>query len=468
MHCRSLHKEFALALSILFLLSSSLSAQKSVSSVQPVTFLDSTREQDGLAGSVRRVKIENASLQFAAGKLEEGPRQLLEVTTYALNGKRIDNVSYPLRSGPSRKEEYRYDDKGNIIEMTLRGADGSILSREAYEYEFDRFGNWRKMVTSLVVFEGGELKREPVEITYRTFTYYFDDAVASVIDSNVPAALPKAPLLGSSRSLGTDIPIGGTVFRAASEQVAAVDSHAESNSAPPMPRPSLTSTVVEKTEMDLENSAPRRGKRGLTEDVDEERPSEVRPTAKLSNNKVAVTETRAAVPPPASSERNGTSSNAALSFYKIGRASFDSGDPKSAVRAFLDSLKIEPKSAEVNLSLGNAYIALKKPHEAIKAFKRAIELDPDLAEAHYGLGLKYHELGRFRDAANSFKKAAHLDPSMAKAHFGLALAYQELGDDSGRTEHYRILQRLDAGLAKRLEQSFAKSVLPCGGKPFCQ
>lgn len=171
-------------------------AQNSGSSVQPaayVTILDSTKAQDGLIGSVRRVQTETAKLEPKAGSLTEGQRQLLEVTTYNLKGNRIDNASYPLAGSPIGKEEYKYDRKGNIVEMTLRGDDGSIISRETYKYEFDDIGNWTKMVTSLVVFEGGELRYEPVEVTYRTITYYYDQTVAKIVGSRTSETNASPP-----------------------------------------------------------------------------------------------------------------------------------------------------------------------------------------------------------------------------------------------------------------------------------
>ncbi len=86
--------------------------------------------------------------------------------------------------------------------MTVRDDRGAILNREAYSYEFDRLGNWTKMVTSLVVFENGELKREPVEVTYRTVTYYFDDNVAkiveepkvAIVEERKPVTAPVVPM----------------------------------------------------------------------------------------------------------------------------------------------------------------------------------------------------------------------------------------------------------------------------------
>ena len=48
--------------------------------------------------------------------------------------------------------------------MTLKARDGSIIGREVYTYERDGVGNWTKMTTSLVLFEDGKLRYEPVEL----------------------------------------------------------------------------------------------------------------------------------------------------------------------------------------------------------------------------------------------------------------------------------------------------------------
>src|SRR5918994_2311009 len=172
----------------LLLIGAAVQAQDASVSRPAITVLDSTKEQDGLVGSVRRVKTETAKIELKDGRPIEGPAQLVEVTTYGIKGNRIENTSYPIGGGLVGKEEYKYDERGNITEMTVRNDRGAILNREAYTYEFDKFGNWTKMVTNLVVFENGQLKREPIEVTYRTLTYYFDDNVAKAVDE------PKAPV----------------------------------------------------------------------------------------------------------------------------------------------------------------------------------------------------------------------------------------------------------------------------------
>jgi Tfp pilus assembly protein PilF len=382
----------------------------SVSLRPAISVLDSTKEQDGLLGSVRRVKIETAKIELKDGRAIEGPAQLVEITTYGIKGNRIENTSYPLGGGVVGKEEYKYDQRGNITDMTMRNDRGSIVNREAYSYEFDKFGNWTKMVTSLVVFENGELKREPIEVTYRTVTYYFDDTVAKIIEQpkTTEAAKPQTAraVPEAADSDVRDQAVGSSVKFSAPSASVAIE-----NEPPPLFTPvKSVPSVAEK---------------------------------------------------PATDNTDHTDLKKAVDLYTTGRDRFDSGDAAGAVELYLQSLKLEPRSSEAQLSLGHAYLKLEKDRDAIKAFKEAIKLNPNVAESHYGLGYCNFRLARFREAADAFKKATTLDPKMAKAHYGLSLAYQELGNDRGLLEEYRTLERLDKSLAKKLAQTFPQFDFSC-------
>jgi periplasmic protein TonB len=155
-----------------------------------VTHADSTdtdRARDGLNGPVRRVRTETAKVLVKDGKIVEGPRVLLETATYDVKGAKIDNAYYLAAGGAlTGKEMYKYDDKGNIIEMTLLNADGSIMSKEVYQYEFDAMGNWTKMITAVAIIENSKLSYEPTEITYRSISYYLEDAVAKKLQPGTP------------------------------------------------------------------------------------------------------------------------------------------------------------------------------------------------------------------------------------------------------------------------------------------
>ncbi len=428
----------------------------SVSPRPGITVLDSTKEQDGLVGSVRRVKTETAKIELKDGRTVEGPTQLVEVTTYGIKGNRIENTSYPIGGGLVGKEEYKYDERGNITEMTVRDDRGAILSREAYNYEFDKFGNWTKMVTNLVVFENGELKREPVEVTYRTLTYYFDDNIARIVEDPKASAerrkVNTAPVvpeparfeIRDQKVLQLDSRLGSAANRSA--EVAAEP--------PPLPKPTKPEgaesafTARKQKEAVIDNVA-------ATPD-----PAPVKVELKVEPKVESA---------PASTAENVVASNSSQAYdlYIAGRDRFDTGDMTGAVDSYQQSLKLEPRSAEVQLSLGHAYLKLQKDKDAVKAFKESVKLNPNVAEAQYGLGFVNFRLGRYREAADAFKKATALDNRMAKAHYGLALAYQELGLNHLLIEEYRVLETLDKSLAKKLAQTFPQFNFSCRAMRGC-
>jgi tetratricopeptide repeat protein len=401
-------------------------AQNSVTaSARPaISVLDSTKDQDGLVGSVRRVKTETARIEVKDGHPIEGPAQLVEVTTYGIKGNRIENTSYPLPGSLAGKEEYKYDERGNITEMTLRDDRGAILSREAYTYEFDKFGNWTKMVTNLVVFENGELKREPVEVTYRTVTYYFDDIVAKAVAASpkvveTPANVVEAPgkVVEEPRSVSVPEP---TLREVEGIGILGIEYETISASAPKI--------------------------------------SGNPPSLEL---KSAPASAPASAPVAAAPATSAPALNPAMDLYATGRSRFDAGDTKGAIDAFLQSIKLESGSAEIYLNLGHAYLKLQKDSDAIKAFKQSLKLNPDQPETQYGLGVASFRRGQFEQAIDAFKKAVALEPKMAKAHYGLTLAYQELGQSRGVIEHYRILERLDKNLARKVALTFPQYNFSC-------
>ena len=197
------------------------------------------REQDGLAGPVRRVKTETAKITVKGGQPVEGPRQVLETTTYDQKGNRVDNA-YFLAAGGSLtgKEVYKYDERGNIIEMTLHDDGGTLLAKEVYTYEFDAVGNWVKMTTSVAVLEGGKVSFEPSEVTYRTISYYLDQTVLAKMSQ--PAAAP-APVATQSPAVVNNAPsnnASNTTAANAQPQPVSKPQPTPNNAAPAQPKPS--------------------------------------------------------------------------------------------------------------------------------------------------------------------------------------------------------------------------------------
>lgn len=160
---------------------------------------DTDRDRDGLLGPVRRIRTETVKLVSKAGQVVEGQRQVLETAAYDLKGGKVENAYFPVAGAASLtgKESYKYDEKGNISEMTLYNPDGSLLGKEVYAYEYDFVGNWTKMTTSVAIIEGGKLSFEAMEVTYRAISYYLDENLAKMVqpassNASPPAATPTA------------------------------------------------------------------------------------------------------------------------------------------------------------------------------------------------------------------------------------------------------------------------------------
>jgi periplasmic protein TonB len=161
----------------------------------PVTApAETDRSRDGLTGPVRRVRTEVAKLSMADGRQAEGKHVLVELVAYDIKGNKIENQYFPIAGATlTGKEVYKYDDKGNISEMTLLNPDGTLLSKEIYKYEFDFAGNWNKMTTSVAVVDGRGIMFEPSEVTYRSIMYYLDENMVKMVQPNAAATTTTQP-----------------------------------------------------------------------------------------------------------------------------------------------------------------------------------------------------------------------------------------------------------------------------------
>jgi TonB family protein len=227
---------FALAFSCLALGPNQSSIAQDASRT-PVSVAESgNREQDRLNGSVRRVRVETVKIIMKDGKWVEGPRQVLGMATYDPAGKKIDSVAYPLEASTlPGKQHFIYDDRGNVVEMILRSDDGLMLSKEIYQYEFDQLGNWTKMSTSVAVFENGEISFEPTGVTYRTISYYYNQAIeelnaASPNSAEAPSdSLTRfpTPSKSSTDSPRSSIPSSALISSTGQPLSEAVNAHAK-------------------------------------------------------------------------------------------------------------------------------------------------------------------------------------------------------------------------------------------------
>jgi tetratricopeptide (TPR) repeat protein len=454
-----------------------------------VTILDSTKEQDGLIGSVRRVKTESAKLELKDGHLVEGARQLIEVTTYALTGNRIENVSYPVSNSSVGREEYKYDDKGHIIEMTLRADGGAILSREAYDYEFDRFGNWTKMITSLVVFEDGKLKREPIEVTYRTLTYYYDDSIATAVTTGgrkKTAAIPPP-----------STPLQASAARADTSPAPLKNSEPSASISVPTNTPGNRVEVKdEKLASSVKSDAVKELRPAPVELVESEPLAKETPAheSKRIQPRVDTNAVKEQTSPPAKDSASGTSLSNSLK--PAGASSGTPSQPAGEVKATTLETKtpsfgaktvatetrppsagtkpptVEPKTppaaaktvpevkptttenggvsalAMSNYKKGTELFQVGDMNGAVTAYLQAIDQEPKSAEYRLALGHAYLKLQKDKEAAKALKESVRLNPDVAEAHYGLGLAYYRLTKQKEALDEFKKATVLQPEMAK--------------------
>jgi TolA-binding protein len=522
-HTKSLLRAIGL-ISLFGLLTPFTQAQTNPATAQlrpALQILDSTKDQDGLMGAVRRVKTEYARINFKEGQPAEGPRQLLEITTYGIRGNRVDNISYPIPDSIAGREEYKYDPRGNVVEKILRDERGAVLTREAYEYVFDEVGNWTKMITNLVLVENGQLKREAIEVTYRTLTYYATEsnpqAIASASGPATETRQPAEPVanaphiqkesgiavdgnsvVSAPKSIPSQIIPPETTTRARKSEQLATETTSRSSSvsrvetpagsqgpnsetvalngngsiekpasstqkAPSVVTPSDSASVATDRKL-IDRAKQEESARGVNvSSQPESRKTPAPPETEPASNTVVTIHAPSSTAPPAISE-----TQKAFEMYQSGLQKFEAGDVNGAIDAYLESIRLEPGSAVYQMNLGQAYVTLKKDKEAMKAFREAIRLNPQLAEAFYGLGFASFRSSKYREAVDAFKRAAALSPDMPKVHYGLAMAYVELDKMDEMIQEYRILQRLDSKLAAKLTKSLPDVNFSCMGTRYCK
>jgi TonB family protein len=254
---------------------SNLTAKATIQPTAGSATVESDRMRDGLVGPVRRVRTEVAKLSSENGKLLEGKHAVLEVVAYDIKGNKTENQYFPIAGANlTGKEVYKYDDKGNISEMTLLNADGSLMGKEVYKYEFDFGGNWNKMTTSVAVIEGGKMSFEPMEVTYRSIMYYLDENMMRMAQpATAPATQPNSP---------SSVP---------ANNVAAVNS--ETKNAPLAAKPTVNSGSTQKTSLALPGSV------NMADKVSGLGAVEVASSRSNANLQVPVIQIESEPPPPA-------------------------------------------------------------------------------------------------------------------------------------------------------------------------
>jgi tetratricopeptide (TPR) repeat protein len=101
-----------------------------------------------------------------------------------------------------------------------------------------------------------------------------------------------------------------------------------------------------------------------------------------------------------------------------GMDAFRRKDYADAVAAFQKLAQLDSKSSEAHFLLGVAYEGAERPDDEISEFQEALRLNPKYAEAEAGLAEAYRAKGMEREADEASHKAAELKGGRkARSHF---------------------------------------------------
>jgi tetratricopeptide (TPR) repeat protein len=128
----------------------------------------------------------------------------------------------------------------------------------------------------------------------------------------------------------------------------------------------------------------------------------------------------------------GWTPNDAEGWYYLGRTKYNENRFEEAVRAFEQSLKLDPKNVKTEDNLGLAYAGLDRVDAAISAYRAAMEWQKDASTKNAGPFINLADLlldqNRAQESIAYLREAIQIAPQDSKAHELLGKAYARLDE----------------------------------------
>jgi len=107
-------------------------------------------------------------------------------------------------------------------------------------------------------------------------------------------------------------------------------------------------------------------------------------------------------------------------------------------------LKMQPPSAEVDIAIGNAYLAQGNLDSALVYYRGATDLDPKSPAAWNYLGICLGRMDRLDDAETAYGKAIELDAMYPKTHVNLGNVYFRKNEFDKAIAAYEVATSIDS------------------------
>jgi len=103
-------------------------------------------------------------------------------------------------------------------------------------------------------------------------------------------------------------------------------------------------------------------------------------------------------------------------WVELGNLYFDSHQPKEAIEAYSQYLKVKPDNPDVRTDMGIMYRELRQFDRAIEEFKKAAQSDPKHINSRYNIGLVLlHDKQDIKGAIKAWEEYLKVDPNSENA-----------------------------------------------------
>ncbi|MBI1826714.1 MAG: tetratricopeptide repeat protein [Planctomycetes bacterium] len=117
----------------------------------------------------------------------------------------------------------------------------------------------------------------------------------------------------------------------------------------------------------------------------------------------------------------------AVPHSKMGTIYRRKGEYDQAIHSYTEAVRRDPYSFDDTLNLGQLYQFMNRLREAIQAYLHAVELRPRNADAQLNLGICYQQAGDYSQAAERFEKAIEVNHDLPNAYVNLGVALDAQG-----------------------------------------
>lgn len=115
--------------------------------------------------------------------------------------------------------------------------------------------------------------------------------------------------------------------------------------------------------------------------------------------------------------------------FKMGNYLANRADHIRALDCFLMVVEDNPNHSMSWNNIGVARLCLSEPKQAILAFEQALKIDSEYRDAYHNRALAYFEIDELNLAMDDLNHAINLDPRHWASYKHRSILYQMLGDE---------------------------------------